>query len=183
MPVVQLSISSSVEACPLWKCCSLFVITDSHVVPWTTWIILHVMSNVTEYQENCAINAPSGKSSKTAVLVILFMWSLVLHRTAEPQEALWHLGAQYGTRDCQNCKIVKTTILPKMCQNCQKCAKLKKIQKSPKTALSGLASKVPEGVCVRVFCVYQSVNPGQTGPGALSNLPQPSPADSSQVRA
>ena len=43
-----------------------------------------------ELQENCAINAPNGRSSKTTVLVILSMRSLVLHRTAEPQEALWH---------------------------------------------------------------------------------------------
>ena len=43
-----------------------------------------------ELQENCAINAPSSKSYKTAVLVILSMWSLVLHQTAEPKEALWH---------------------------------------------------------------------------------------------
>ena len=42
-----------------------------------------------ELQENCAINAPNGKSSKIAVWVILSMRSLVLHRTAEPQEALW----------------------------------------------------------------------------------------------
>ena len=42
------------------------------------------------YRKNCVINAPNSKSSKTAVLVILLMWSLVLHWTAEPQEALWH---------------------------------------------------------------------------------------------
>ena len=37
-----------------------------------------------ELQEICAINAPSGKSNKTAVLVILSMQSLVLHQTSEP---------------------------------------------------------------------------------------------------
>ena len=41
-----------------------------------------------KYRENGAINAPSGKLSKTAVLVILLMQTLALHRTAEPQEAL-----------------------------------------------------------------------------------------------
>ena len=90
-----------------------------------------------ELQENCAINAPNGKSSKTAVLVILSMRSLVLHRTAEPQEALWHFGTQYGTRDCQNCKTVKTATLPKMCQNCQKCAKLKKSKNHQKQHFQG----------------------------------------------
>ena len=48
-----------------------------------------------ELQENCVINVPNGKSSKTAVLVILPMRSLVLHRTAEPQEALWQ-GHSYS---------------------------------------------------------------------------------------
>ena len=37
--------------------------------------------------------------------------------------------------------------------------KAQKVLKSPKTALLGLASKVPEIVCVRVFCEWQSVNP------------------------
>ena len=82
-----------------------------------------------ELHEKCVINAPSCKSNKTAVLVILSMRSLVLHQTAEPQEALWHFDAQCGARDCQNCKTVKTAkcvILPEMCQNCQKMWKAQK---------------------------------------------------------
>ena len=45
-----------------------------------------------------------------------------------------------------------------------------------KTVLSGVSQ---QSSCQGVFCVCQSVSPG---PGALSSLPQPSPADSSQVR-
>ena len=61
-------------------------------------------------QENCAINAQVANHLKTAVIVTFLAWSLALHRTAEPQEALWHFGGQCGARDCQNCK---------MCQMCQ----------------------------------------------------------------
>ena len=76
-------------------------ITDSHVnYHQTLCHELHGMFYMLcqmwqELQENCAINAPNGKSSKTAVLVILSMRSLVLHRTAEPQEALWHWNNGY----------------------------------------------------------------------------------------
>ena len=42
-----------------------------------------------EFQEICAINAQSDKSNKSAVIVIISMRSLVLHQTAEVQEALW----------------------------------------------------------------------------------------------
>ena len=64
-----------------------------------------------------------------------------------------------------------------MCQNMCKAAN---DQNDQKQHFQGLANKVPVKECARVFCVCQSVSPG---PGALSSLPQPSPADSNQVRA
>ena len=42
----------------------------------------------------CAINAMKGYLKKIAVIVIISMQSLVLHWTAEPQEALWHYSLQ-----------------------------------------------------------------------------------------
>ena len=77
----------------------LWQFTVANVMPSKVWIHeLHGMfymwcQMLQELQEICAINAPSGKSNKTAVLVIISMQSLVLHRTAEPQEALWHYPA------------------------------------------------------------------------------------------
>ena len=47
-------------------------------------------------QENCAINAQAANHLKTAVIVTFLVRSLALHRTAEPQEALWHLTLQQG---------------------------------------------------------------------------------------
>ena len=38
-----------------------------------------------EIQEICAINAPKQLVKKTAVIVIISMWSLVLYQTAEPR--------------------------------------------------------------------------------------------------
>ena len=73
-------------------------------------------------------------------------------------------------------KLQNVTFCPKCVKTVKKCAKLK----MTKTALLGLANKVPVRECDRVFCECQSVSPG---PGALPSLPQPSPADSSQVRA
>ena len=92
------------------------------------------------------------------------------------------MAPNVGPEIAKTAKLSKLSFYQKV-PKLEKMCKAQKVQKSPKTALSGLASEVPEGVCVRVFCVYQSVNPGLFGSGALSNLPQPSPADSSQVRA
>ena len=41
-----------------------------------------------------------------------------------------------------------TQTVPKLLKMC----KAQRLQKSPKTALSGLANKFPEGVCVKGFC-------------------------------
>ena len=90
MPVIQLFISSSVEAYLLWKCCLLLPLQTEHCAMNCMFYMWCQMWQ--ELQENCVIKAPNGKSSKTAVLVILSMRSLVLHQTAEPQEALWHVS-------------------------------------------------------------------------------------------
>ena len=111
MPVVQLYISSSVEACPLWKCCfhkvSLLFSSSYYylllsLLPWQWFsftitlyhkilelFYLWCQSNL-KLQENCAINAQAANHLKTAVIVTFLARSLALHRTAEPQEALWH---------------------------------------------------------------------------------------------
>ena len=58
-------------------------------------------------QENCAINARAANHLKTAVIVTFLARSLALHRTAEPQEALWHGACRegnskyMGTQSCQ----------------------------------------------------------------------------------
>ena len=46
-------------------------------------------------QENCAINTQASSHLKTAVIVTFLARSLALHRTAEPQEALWQLHSNY----------------------------------------------------------------------------------------
>ena len=76
-------------------------------------------------------------------------------------------------------KTAKCVTLTKMCQNCQKMCKAQKVPKSPKTALSGLSQEL---WCQSVLWVPECQPKAQTGPGALSSLPQPQPADSSQVR-
>ena len=95
-----LYISSSVEACPLWKCCFMFP-TCFHKVSLlfiTTLTLYHKIHELfylccqsdLKLQENCAINAQAANHLKTAVIVTFLVQSLALHRTAEPQEALWH---------------------------------------------------------------------------------------------
>ena len=102
MPVVQLYIFSSVEACPLWKCCFMFP-TCFHKVLLLFIITLTLYHKIHELfylwcqsnwklQENCAINAQAANHLKTAVIVTFLARSLALHRTAEPQEALWHIA-------------------------------------------------------------------------------------------
>ena len=84
-----------------------------------------------------------------------------------------------GPEIAKTAKLLKLQNVPKLSKMC----KAQKVQKSPKTALSGLANKVPErSVSECSVCARVSIQ-AQTGPGALSSLPQPSPADSSQVRA
>ena len=102
-----LYISSSVEACPLWKCCYYCFIICYIIIYYChyyrdKWFSFTIMlyhkilelfylwcpSNL-KLQENCAINAQTAIHLKTAVIVTFLAWSLALHRTAEPQEALW----------------------------------------------------------------------------------------------
>ena len=129
---------------------------------------------------------PSGNKLETAVLVTFLARSLALHRTTEPQEALWHFGGQCGARDCQNCKMCQyDQNVPKLPKNVQSPKSLKTIKNSTFRVKPGIL----EEVCVRVFCECQSVHPrprqaqepcpafpswlqpGQ-GPGALPSCPQ-----------
>ena len=99
------------------------------------------------------------------------MRSLVYIEQQSPRRPCDILAPNMGPEIAKTAKLLKLPFYPKCAKTAKKCAKLKKSKNHQKTALSGLANKVPEGVCVRVFCVYQSVNPGLSGPGALSNLP------------
>ena len=78
-------------------------------------------------------------------------------------------------------KLQNVPLCPKCAKTVKKCAKLN--QKSPKTALSGLANKVSKRSVSECSVNARVSIQTQTGSGALSNLPQPSPTDSSQVRA
>ena len=74
---------------------------------------------MTGIEEICAINASSGLSNKTDVIVIMSMWTLVLHQTAEPQVGLWHKCCTYCITESfvtpphprinQNCQLLKLT--------------------------------------------------------------------------
>ena len=143
-------------------------------------------------QENCAINAQAANHLKTAVIVTFLARSLALHRTAEPQEALWHFGGQCGATDCQNCKMYKCANLTKMCQNCQKNVQSSKSPKITKNSTFRVKPGILKGVCVRVFSECQSVhprprqaqepcpafprllqlNPARSGPRSLAQLPK-----------
>ena len=96
------------EACPLWKCCSVsyyyhlllllllwqwfsFTLTLYHKIHELFY--LWCQTNL-KLQEKLCNKCPSGNSSKTAVIVTFLARSLALHRTTEAQEALWHLTSQ-----------------------------------------------------------------------------------------
>ena len=112
-----LFISSSVEACPLWKCCLftvLFLMWLSVFLCAYDIIIIYychyycdngsqLLSHCTTRYMNyftCDVKltwnyrkmynkCPSGKSLEIAVIVTFLARSLALHQTTEPQEALW----------------------------------------------------------------------------------------------
>ena len=73
-------------------------------------------------------------------------------------------------------KLLKLPKLPKL----QNVSKNVQSSKCPKQHFRGLANKVPVKECARVLC--QPVQ-ACSGPEALSSLPQPSPADTSQAKA
>ena len=128
------------------------------------------------YRKLCN-KCPSGNKLETAVLVTFLAWSLALHRTTEPQEALWHFGGQCGARDCQNCKMCQyDQNVPKLPKNVQSPQSLKTIKNSTFRVKPGIL----EEVCVRVFW---EVKVFTQGPDRPRSLVQPAPADSSQVRA
>ena len=102
------------------------------------------------------------------------MGSLVSIKQQSPRRPCDILVANVGP------EVAKTTKCAK------KCAKLK----MTKTALSGVSQQsYCHGVCQSVLCVPECwsglarMSTTCSGPEALSSLPQPSPADSSQVRA
>ena len=84
----------SVEAYLLWKCCS-FPIKLLHLLISDNRMLIHVLINhellgifylwYYLWQENCAINAQSGYSNKTAVIVIISMPSLVSIEQQSPR--------------------------------------------------------------------------------------------------
>ena len=84
MPVIQLYISSSVEACPLWKCCLVHLIIIIYYCHYyrdngsqllsrcTTRYLNYFTCDVKltgNYRKNCAINAQAANHLKTAVIV------------------------------------------------------------------------------------------------------------------
>ena len=78
---------SSVEAYLLWKCCFKYVKMCPHK-PWIAWDILLVILSVAENLCNkCPKQLLKQNSSDS------YYWNAIsgLYRTAEPQEALWHL--------------------------------------------------------------------------------------------
>ena len=126
---------------------------------------------------NLCNKCPSGYSNQRAVLVIISMRSLVSIKQQSPRRLCNILLANVGP---EVVKTAKTVILLINCKNvtfCQECVQSQKMTKMTKTALLGVSQ---QELCSGVFWPTQSVSPG---PGALSSLPWPSPADSSQVRA
>ena len=121
---------------------------------------------------NLCNKCPSGYSNKTAVKVILSMWSLVSIKQQSPRRPCDILVANVGPEVAKTAKTAKTAKCVK------KCAKLKMF----KTALSGVSQQrsVPEcSVCVRVL--YKPVQ-ACSGPEALPSHVQPSPAFSSWLQ-
>ena len=113
-----------------------------------------------ELQENCAINAPSGKLNKTAVLVILSMWSLILQWTAEPQEALWHLSVHRWEGIRLEEGLARKGGLPRV-------VCLHRESASRGSAYRGSACR---GVCIQEVCLQGDLHPGglPTGEGFAS---------------
>ena len=106
MPVVQLFISSWVEACPSLKVLLLlfswyyyYLLMSLLPRQWFsfTLILYHKIYELfylwcqtnLKLQGKLCNKCPSGNSSETAVIVTFLVRSLALHRTTEPQEALW----------------------------------------------------------------------------------------------
>ena len=119
-------------------------------------------------------NAQSGYSNKTAVKVILSMRSLVSIKQQSPRRPCDILVANVGPEVAKTAKTAKT-------EKCvKKCAKLKMFKTSTfrECSQSVLSRSVSE-------CFASQSRPvqAQRPCPALSSLPQPSPADSSQARA
>ena len=147
------------------------------VMPSKAWDILLVLTSVAG---NLCNKCPSGYSNKAAVKVILSMRSLVSIEQQSPRRPCDILVANVGPEVAKTAKLPK---LPNVSKNVQS-------SKCSKTALSGASQPSScQGVCQSVLCVSECCT-SQSRPvqaqrpcPALSSLPQPSPADSSQVRA
>ena len=78
---------SSVEAYLPWKCCYFNVDTYSHK-PWIAWDILLVILSVTG---NLCNKCPKRLVEQNSSYSDYFNVISGLYRTADPQEALWHI--------------------------------------------------------------------------------------------
>ena len=153
---------SSVEAYLLWKCCCSFCYNlcsmfSTYVYIFVAkcdaqskaWDILLVLTSVAG---NLCNKCPSGYSNKTAVKVILSMWSLVSIKQQSPSRPCDILVANVGPEVAKTAKTV---------QMCQKMCKAQNVQKQ---YFQGLANKVPVKECARVLCVCQTVVPASPRP-------------------
>ena len=127
------------------------------------WDILLVLTSVAG---NLCNKCPSGYSNKTAVKVILSMWSLGSIEQQSPRRPCDILVANVGPEVAKTAKTVKTA----------KCVKNVQSWKCSKQHFQGLASKVTVKECARVFCVCQGVVPASPGLFRPRGLAQPSPA-------
>ena len=104
------------------------------------------------------------------------MRSLVSIKQQSPRRPCDILVTNVGPDIAKTAKTAKTAKIANVSKNVQS-------SKCPKQHFQGLANKVPVkecSVCARVLC--QPVQ-ACSGPEALSSLPQPSPADTSQAKA
>ena len=151
------------EACPLWKCCFPHVFIKCHYLITTILTLYHKIHELfylwcqtkLDLQEKLCNKCPGGNSFETAVIVILLTISGFTWNNRAPGGPVTFWWPMWGQR------------LPKL-QNVPiwiKCAKTaKKVQssKSPKITKNSTFRVKPgiwKGVCVRVFCECQSVNP------------------------
>ena len=163
----------------IWQQNVLAVLIAKHDAQLKAWDILLVLTSVAG---NLCNKCPSGYSNKTAVKVILSMWSLVSMEQQSPRRACDLLVANVGPQVAKTAKTAKCV---------KKCAKLKMF----KTALSGVSQQSScQGVCQSVLrvsecCTSQSrpvqaqrpcpafpsllqLTPARPGPRSLAQLPR-----------
>ena len=154
MPVIQLYISSSVEACPLWKCCLyvclvhlIIIIYYCHyyrdngsqllsrcTTRYLNYFTCDVKSNW-KLQENCAINAQVANHLKTAVIVTFSCAiSGFTSNSRAPGGPVTFWWPMWGQRLP---KLQNVPIWLKCAKTAKKCAKLKKSQNHQKQHFQG----------------------------------------------